>query len=60
MKNQDVSELSTHFHSAHGGWYEEGIRIQIVKLVVKVGFTLIFCDFTQNFVRRIIQTFKKH
>ena len=37
MKSQDVSnELSSHFHSVHGGWYEEGIRVQLIKLVAKV------------------------
>ena len=36
MKSQDVNELTSHFHSVHGGWYEEGIRIQLIKLVAKV------------------------
>lgn len=43
MKSQDVSnELSSHFHSVHGGWYEEGIRVQLIKLVAKVKVEL-FC-----------------
>lgn len=36
MKSQNVNELTSHFHSVHGGWYEEGIRIQLIKHVAKV------------------------
>lgn len=44
MKSQNVNELTSHFHSVHGGWYEEGIRIQLIKLVAKVKVDLFASD----------------
>ena len=33
MKEPSGSELSFHFFSVHGGWYENGIQVQVVKQV---------------------------
>ena len=38
MKNPEGgNELSFHFFSVHGGWYEEGLNYQIIKIVNLVG-----------------------
>ena len=38
MKNPEGgNELSFHFFSVHGGWYEDGLAYQIIKIVNLVG-----------------------
>ena len=38
MKNPEGgNELSFHFFSVHGGWYEDGLTYQIIKIVNLVG-----------------------
>ena len=36
MRDPDGSELSLHFFNVHGGWYENGVQFQVVKLVKQV------------------------
>ena len=33
MRDPCGNELSFHFYSIHGGWYENGVQLQVVKLV---------------------------
>ena len=38
MKEPEAgNELAHHFYSVHGGWYEEGLSLQILKTVELVG-----------------------
>ena len=30
------NELSYHFFSIHGGWYEDGVQFQLIKVVTQV------------------------
>ena len=30
------NELSYHFFSVHGGWYEDGVQFQLIKVVSQV------------------------
>ena len=33
QNGRDIDELSTHFAEVHGGWYEDGLQIQLLKYV---------------------------
>ena len=39
------NELSHHFFSVHGGWYEDGVQFQLIKLVTQATTQEMFSTF---------------
>ena len=62
MRDPVGNELSLHFFNVHGGWYENGVRFQVVKLVKQVFFrcSYISHQFCHFWSRRSFLTSPKH